>query len=46
MDNGRIATVTEGGLVKGIAIGSASITVSYPYGKQSRTVTIPVTVKQ
>ncbi len=44
--NGGIATVTEGGLVKGIALGSASITVSYPYGKQSRTVTIPVTVKQ
>ena len=42
----EIATVTEGGLVKGIAPGSASITVSYPYGKQIRTVTIPVTVEQ
>jgi len=42
----EIATVTESGLIKGIAPGSASITVSYPYGKQIRTVTIPVTVKQ
>ena len=44
--NVEIATITGGGFVKGIAPGSASITVSYPYGKQSRTVTIPVTVKQ
>ena len=44
-DNAGIVTVTKGGLAKGMAPGSASITVSYPYGKQSRTVTIPVTVK-
>lgn len=40
-----IATVTTGGLVKGIAAGSASITVSYAEGKVTQTVTVPVTVK-
>ena len=41
----KIATVTGGGLVKGIAAGSATITVSHAEGKVTKTVTIPVTVK-
>jgi len=40
-----IATVTTGGLVKGIAAGSATITVSYKEGTVTKTVTVPVTVK-
>ena len=43
--NVKIATVTTGGLVKGIAAGSATITVSYKEGTVTKTVTVPVTVK-
>ena len=43
--NVKIATVTTGGLVKGIAVGSATITVSYKEGSVTKTVTVPVTVK-
>ena len=43
--NDKIATVAKGGLVKGVAAGSASITVSYTEGKVTQTVTVPVTVK-
>jgi uncharacterized protein YjdB len=40
-----IATVSTGGLVKGIAAGSATITVSYTEGGVNKTVTVPVSVK-
>jgi uncharacterized protein YjdB len=43
--NATIATVTTGGLVKGIAVGSTSITVSYAEGGVNKTVAVPVTVK-
>ena len=43
--NEKIATVTTGGLVKGIAPGSATVTVSYKEGIVTKTITVPVTVK-
>jgi uncharacterized protein YjdB len=43
--NEKIATVSKGGLIKGVAAGSASITASYTEGKVTKTVTVPVTVK-
>jgi uncharacterized protein YjdB len=43
--NEKIATVTKTGLVKGIAKGSASITVSYSEGNVTKTVMVPVTVR-
>jgi len=43
--NEKIATVTTGGLVKGIAPGSATITVSYKEGTVTKTIMVPVTVK-
>ena len=43
--NDKIATVTNGGLVKGTAVGSANITASYTEGTVTKTITVPVTVK-
>ncbi len=43
--NEKVATVTKGGLIKGIAAGSATITVSYTEGGVNKTVTVPVIVK-
>ncbi len=43
--NTKIATVTKGGLITGIAAGSSTITASYTEGKITKTVTISVTVK-
>ena len=42
--NQQIATVSAGGLVKGVAAGSAHINVSYTKGKVTKTVTVSVTV--
>lgn len=40
----NIATVTPGGQVRGIAVGSADVTVSYTEGNVTKTVVVPVTV--
>jgi hypothetical protein len=40
-----VATVTTTGIVKAIAAGSTSITVSYTENRVTKTITIPVTVK-
>lgn len=40
----NIATVTSGGQVRGIVVGSTSVTVSYTEGNVTKTVVVPVTV--
>jgi len=44
-NNEKLATVSKGGLVTGVAAGSANVTVSYTKDKVTKTVTVPVTVK-
>ena len=44
-DNGKIAAITAGGLITGVAAGTATITVSYTRDKVTKTATVPVTVK-
>ena len=43
--NVSIATVTAGGQIRGIAAGSANITVSYTEGNVTKTRNVPVTVR-
>ena len=40
----KVATVSTGGLVTGVAAGSVNITVSYTKGKVTKTATVAVTV--
>jgi uncharacterized protein YjdB len=42
--NQQIVTVSAGGLVKGVAAGSANISVSYTKDKVTKIITVPVTV--